>query len=245
MWLFKWAFLWLFRSATPHALYGSFTAAFLLPVAARAGTPGNEKIETPEISVEIESVLSNGYQSEGRENVEGLFMSNAIEVAKGDLGAGWWWGEGLESDYTEHAIWLGAFREVGFLELYGEICHLDRDGEGDWELLAAAEAELPADFYLELEAVYSIEEAGSYFELGLERPMEAGPVEITPGCRLGVDAGYDSPDGDGPDQLEFEIEFQWWMNRTCSTFCGVGYSFALGGERRDGTQFETGIRLEF
>jgi hypothetical protein len=55
-----------------------FPAAFLLVVVAQAGTP--EEVETPDTTVEIESAISNEYQSEGRDTVEGLFMSNSIEA---------------------------------------------------------------------------------------------------------------------------------------------------------------------
>jgi len=174
------------------------------------------------------------YVLEGRDVLDGDggLISSQTSLEQGPFSANLWLARGIDADYRELNIDLGAAWDVNGFELSSAIKRLEiraDEDSGDNELsLAITRRGVTVDSW------WSTEIEGGYSTLAYAQPVfETDASSLEASVSVGVDWGYTSDDHDGLDSLETALWFEHDLPRTFGLFGYIAYSQPLEDLQRD------------
>ncbi|MCF7838850.1 MAG: hypothetical protein K9N49_09500 [Candidatus Marinimicrobia bacterium] len=196
----------------------------------------DDQATPPELGLSAELAWDSRYVTEGRSNLDrnGL-LGATTEAALGDLTLGIWFADSPHATpYRE----LNAYALHGFtwgdVSAYVSFNHLRflTDDEYDNEVgTGIARENLPGNLADALDAYYSFESEGAFFDFSLGGAYDLHPrLTISPSIVLGVNSGYVADGHDGANHLALALEASTPIRHGLELAAYLTHSWAISSD---------------
>lgn len=175
------------------------------------------------------------YVSEGRDNLDGVALVwSALEAGSGGALAGMWYGSSPDTDYDELELSVAYGMEFGSVALSAAYTWLSflSDDEEDHELgLGAAMEGLPLGLVPSLDATWSAQAEGVFYELTFVGEVEPAPgAVVEPFVTFGVNQGYVADGHDGLNHVAAGLALSADLAETVAISGFIAYSWAVDAD---------------
>jgi hypothetical protein len=206
------------------------------------------------MDIHIQTALESRYSLEGRDSLDGDAISaTSLDLGWGRFTGGLWYGWSPDQNYEESRITLGLTEQVGDFEFYAGYTHLKFPDSHDNEVgVGGVWSGLPLQVDMALDAYYSFDADGAFWELSLSRAVEVSErLTFTGSGMFGINDGY-IPDGhSGANHLGLRLGSEYILTESLTITGHATYSWALernsrlAGDKQLADFFHGGLGLEW
>lgn len=183
-----------------------------------------------EMDIHFQTGLESRYSLEGRDSLDGDAISaTSLDLGWGRFTGGFWYGWSPDQDYEESRITLGLSEQVGNFEFYAAYTHLKFPESDDNEVgVGGVWSGLPLQINVALDAYYSFDADGAFWELGLSRAVDVSErLTFTGAGMFGINDGY-IPDGhSGANHFGLRLGSEYQLTQSLVITGHATYSWAL------------------
>lgn len=206
------------------------------------------------MDIHIQTTLESHYSLEGRDSLNGDAISaTSLDLGWGNFTGGLWYGWSPDQNYEESRLSLSLAEQVGDFEFYAGYTHLKFPDSHDNEVgVGGVWSGLPLQLLVGVDAYYSFDADGSFWELSMSRAMEFSEgLTFTGTAMFGINDGY-IPDGhSGANHFGLRLGSEYSLSPSLSVTGHATYSWALNrnshleGDEQLGNFFHTGLGLDW
>lgn len=213
---------------------------FLILFAAFTGTAHESEVQLPferaHAHESVEGHLHIGWESryfsEGRDSLDrDSLWTSTVELGWNHLSGGIWYGYSPDQDYDELQLTFALTENIADFEFYVAYTHLQFpfDNTHDNEVgVGSSWSGLPLELEIGVDAYYSFDVDGSFWELILSREVEiSNSLKVDLSGIFGVNQGYVSDGHDGTNHLALRTGAEYAVTESFAITVHAAYSWAL------------------
>ena len=206
------------------------------------------------MDIHFQTGIESRYSLEGRDSLDGDAISATnLDLGWGRFTGGLWYGWSPDQDYEESRITLGLTEQIGDFEFYASYTYLKFPESDDNEIgVGGVWSGLPLQLDVALDAYYSFDADGAFWELSLSRAVEVSEgLTFTGAGMFGVNDGYVSDGHSGANHLGLRLGSEYSLSEALTITGHATYSWALNrnsrlaGDEQLADFFHGGLGLEW
>jgi len=206
------------------------------------------------MDIHIQTALESRYSLEGRDSLDGDAISaTSLDLGWGGFTGGLWYGWSPDQNYEESRLTLGLAEQVGDFEFYAGYTHLKFPDSHDNEVgVGGVWSGLPLQLEVAVDAYYSFDADGSFWELSLSRAVKVSENFTFTGTGMfGINDGYISDGHGGANHFGLRLGSEYSLSQSLTVTGHGTYSWALNrssrleGDEQLANFFHGGLGLEW